>query len=94
MFSLSTIDSLVSTNAARYRIAATDKVKLYEFGMRRAQGPDGALTASKYSFIGGFDGSSNVLAGLLFDIPITGTHAHSYVMTYQSLDQLKTKVRL
>lgn len=84
--------TLVTTNAARYRLAATDDVKLYEFGLRRAQGPDGGLSASKYAFLGGFDGTSNVLAAKVFDIPVTGTHAHSFVMTYDSLESLNTKV--
>jgi len=62
------------------------KPKCVEFGLRRAQGPDGGFSASKYSHIGGFHATSNVLAGKLLDLPIGGTHAHSFVMSYISLD--------
>jgi len=66
--------SLICTNASRMVLRA-NKIPCIEFGLRRAQGPDGALTASKYSYVGGFVGTSNVQAGKLFGIPISGTHA-------------------
>ncbi|XP_052878682.1 nicotinate phosphoribosyltransferase 2 isoform X4 [Gossypium arboreum] len=80
--------SLVTTNAARHRLVAGRSKMLFEFGLRRAQGPDGAIGASKYCYIGGFDATSNVAAGRLFGIPLRGTHSHAFVSSFMSPDEI------
>jgi nicotinate phosphoribosyltransferase len=73
--------TLVATYARRIRLIAGNR-KLIEFGMRRAQGPNGAMTAARSSFLGGFDATSNVLAAKIFEIPCVGTMAHSFVQSF------------
>lgn len=75
--------SLVATKAARVCIAAQGD-PVVEFGLRRAQGPDGGISASRAAFVGGCAGTSNTLAGKRFGIPVSGTHAHSWVMAFSS----------
>lgn len=83
--------SLVATNAARHRFVAGKSKSLLEFGLRRAQGPDGGISASKYCYIGGFDATSNVAAGRLFGIPLRGTHSHAFVSSFMSVDEIMDK---
>lgn len=75
--------SLIATKAARIVMSAKGDPVL-EFGLRRAQGIDGALAASRAAYIGGCAATSNVLAGKRFGIPVKGTHAHSWVMSFDS----------
>lgn len=89
---LCNFSSLITTNAARFRKAAGPTKKMLEFGLRRAQGPDGAMTASKYSYLGGFDSTSNVLAGMINSIPVTGTHAHAYISSYVEFEDLNNRI--
>jgi nicotinate phosphoribosyltransferase len=73
--------TLVATKSARVCLAARGEPVL-EFGMRRAQGIDGALAASRAAWVGGCAATSNTLAGRLWGIPVRGTHAHSWVMIH------------
>lgn len=73
--------SLIATKAARVCYAAKGD-GVMEFGLRRAQGPDAGLYGARAAVIGGCQGTSNVLAGQMFDVPILGTHAHSWIMSF------------
>ena len=75
--------TLIATKAARVCAAAKGDAVL-EFGLRRAQGVDGALAASRAAHVGGCAATSNVEAGLRYGIPVKGTHAHSWVMSFDS----------
>ncbi|MFV8815843.1 nicotinate phosphoribosyltransferase, partial [Aerococcus urinaeequi] len=75
--------TLIATKASRIRNVAGDDA-LAEFGSRRAQEMDAAIWGARAAYIGGFDSTSNVRAGKLFNIPISGTHAHAMVQAYQS----------
>ncbi len=74
--------TLIATKAARIRQACGNDT-LVEFGLRRAQGPDGGLSGTRAAYIGGADSTSNVLAGKVYGIPVRGTHAHSWVMSFE-----------
>ena len=74
--------TLIATKAAR--LCECTKNAISEFGLRRAQGPDAGLYGARAAYIGGVHSTSNVLAGEMFDIPIKGTHSHSWVMTFDS----------
>lgn len=73
--------SLIATKASRVVYAAKGD-GIMEFGLRRAQGPDAGIYGTRAAMIGGCIGTSNVLAGKLFNIPIKGTHAHSWIMSF------------
>lgn len=81
LLTLTGFPSLVATKAARICLAAQGDPVL-EFGLRRAQGIDGALTASRAAYLGGCAATSNLLAGRLYGIPVRGTHAHSWIMSF------------
>jgi len=72
---------LIATKAARVCYAAQGDAVL-EFGLRRAQGPDAGIYGARAAMIGGCAATSNVLAGQMFDVPIKGTHAHSWIMSF------------
>ena len=75
--------TLIATKASRVTTAAGEG-KVSEFGLRRAQGPDAGIYGSRASIIGGASSTSNVLAAKMFDIPVKGTHSHSWVLSYPS----------
>ncbi len=86
LLNLINFPSLIATKAARVCLAARDDTVL-EFGLRRAQGIDGAITASRAAYIGGCHATSNLLAGKLFGIPVRGTHSHAWVMVFDDEQQ-------
>jgi nicotinate phosphoribosyltransferase len=83
LLTLINFQTLIATKAARVCLAARGDPVL-EFGLRRAQGIDGGLSASRAAYVGGCAATSNLLAGKLFGIPVRGTHAHSWVMSFDS----------
>ncbi|MFA6594201.1 MAG: nicotinate phosphoribosyltransferase [Candidatus Buchananbacteria bacterium] len=86
LLNLTNYATQIATNAARMRYAAGWEAVLMEFALRRAPGPDGAISASHYALMGGFNSTSDVLAGLIYDLPVGGTHAHSFVTSYTAED--------
>lgn len=86
LLNLFNFQTLIATKASRIcSAAAPDPV--IEFGVRRAQGIDGALSATRSAYVGGCHSTSNVLGGKLFDIPVSGTQAHSWVMAHETEEE-------
>lgn len=86
--------SLIATKTARVVYAAKGD-GIMEFGLRRAQGPDAGLYGARAAMIAGCIGTSNVLAGQLFDVPVKGTHAHSWIMSFpDELTAFRTYAKL
>ncbi|MGN8631551.1 nicotinate phosphoribosyltransferase [Blautia sp. HCP3S3_G3] len=86
--------SLIATKAARVCYAAKGD-GVMEFGLRRAQGPDAGIFGARAAVIGGCAGTSNVLTGQMFDVPVLGTHAHSWIMSFpDEYTAFKTYARL
>lgn len=86
--------SLIATKAARVAWAAEGD-PIMEFGLRRAQGPDAGTLGARAAMIGGCIGTSNVLTGKLFNVPVKGTHAHSWIMSFPSeLDAFRAYAEL
>lgn len=83
ILNLINFSSLVATNASRMKMTSGPNVSCVEFGLRRAQGPNGAMTASKYAYLGGFVGTSNVYAGYMTGMSCLGTQAHSFIMSFE-----------
>jgi nicotinate phosphoribosyltransferase len=86
--------TLIATKAARVCIAA-GKDPVIEFGVRRAHGPDGGLSASRAAFIGGARATSNLMAGKIYGIPVRGTMAHSWIESFSSeLDSFQSYAKI
>ncbi len=83
LLNLINFPTLIATKATRI-VQAAEGDAVLEFGLRRAQGIDGGITASRAAFVGGCQSTSNVLAGHLYKIPVKGTHAHSWIMSHES----------
>ena len=86
--------SLIATKAARV-VYAAEGDGVMEFGLRRAQGPDAGIYGARAAMIAGCIGTSNVLAGQMFDVPVKGTHAHSWIMSFpDELTAFRTYARM
>lgn len=83
LLNLVNFQTLVATKTARV-VQAAEGHAVSDFGLRRAQGPDGGLSVARASYVGGASSTSNVLAGKIYGIPVFGTHAHSWVMAFPS----------
>lgn len=83
LINLLNFPTAIASKAARSVLTAPGKL-LVEFGLRRAQGAEASLMAARASYVAGFDGTSNVLAGRLFDIPLYGTMAHSFIQAHDN----------
>lgn len=83
ILNLINFQTLIATKSARI-VTATHRGTVLEMGMRRAQGPDGALSAARAAYIGGASATSNTFASYVFDIPVRGTMAHSWVMSFET----------
>ncbi len=83
LLNLVNFQTLVATKTARV-VQSAEGHAVSDFGLRRAQGPDGGLAVARASYVGGANSTSNVLAGKIYGIPVFGTHAHSWVMAFPS----------